>query len=137
MLSPFVEFNRHLAEVDRLLLRTGQARKLAPSRPRITVTETKDAWLLEGLLPGWSADDLQIEVEGGVLTLRGAVEVSTPEGLSVLQRERRDRSFSHTLRLPEGVDEDAITARTKDGVLTVTLPRQPRTPARRITVEAA
>lgn len=137
MLSSFVEFNRHLAEVDRLFSLTARTPARPTSAPRFSVTETEQSWVVRGILPGWSAEDIVLEVEDGMLTLKGSAKPTVPEGFVSLHRERPDRSFSRTLRIPEAVDQDQISASTTDGVLTVTLPRKPTAEPRRISVEAA
>lgn len=136
MLMPFSDFNRTFAQFDRLF---GVPAARPPSQargPRFQVEETDGAWLLHGLLPGWSAGDLQISVEDGVLTLKAERSTEPPEGYRPLRRERRGQRLERTLRLSDDIDVEAISARSHEGVLTVTLPRRSPAAPRRVTVEA-
>lgn len=136
MLSPFAQFDRRLAEVDRLVSLVARPPRRSP-HPELTLTETKDAWVVQGLVPGWPADALDLQVESGVLTLTGDHAPSDPEGFAALQRERTARSFKRRLRIPDSVDQEAISATARNGVLTVTLPRKLQDAPRRIPVQAA
>ena len=127
MLSPFSDFNRTFAQFDRLFGLPAARPAPRAGGPRFQVEETDGAWLLHGLLPGWSAGDLEITVEDGVLTLTGERSTEVPAGYRPLRQERRGQHLERTLRLSDDIDVDAISARSHEGVLTVTLPR--RTPA--------
>ena len=74
-------------------------------------------------VPGIKPDEIKIDVEDGVLTLSGKHEESkeTKEEHYV-RRERRYGSFSRSMTLPEGADVKKIKAKTKDGVLELTIP---------------
>ena len=73
-------------------------------------------------LPGVKEEDIDITIDDGVLTLRGEKK-SAREDSQTGYRERTYGSFERRITLPVGVDEDACSADFRDGVLTVTLPK--------------
>jgi HSP20 family protein len=87
-------------------------------------------------LPGVSKDQLEIRMEGDLLTIRGEKkdERSSEEGTTVYFRELSYGSFERSFRLPEDLKRDAVQASFRDGVLELTLPvRKPE--SRKITIE--
>jgi HSP20 family protein len=88
-------------------------------------------------LPGLRPDDVQIEIEDGVLTLSGERRQSSEDRQEGFYRsERSYGSFSRSIPLPEGVDEDQIQARFEHGELEVTVPLpQQRSRARRVQIQ--
>jgi HSP20 family protein len=90
-------------------------------------------------VPGVNADDLTIELREDVLTVRG--ERSFPDqaeeagdGRAWRRLERGFGSFERVLRLPVGLDADAIAASLRDGVLTVRVPKPEARKPRRIEI---
>lgn len=85
-----------------------------------------DAYILKSDLPGLEKDEINISVNGNLLTLQGIKksEASTEDHTGgFYTQERSYGSFSRTLPLPGPVDETKISATYKEGVLTVTLPK--------------
>ncbi len=78
-------------------------------------------------VPGVKKADLQVEVEGGVLTV-SCEKKSEDNGESTLENQRR------AIRLPEGVDSEKIGAKLEDGVLTVTVAKAEEVKPRAIEV---
>ena len=88
------------------------------------VKETDDRYRLSLDLPGVSKDDVSITVEDNRLTIRGERQGETrSEDENVVRMERSFGRFYRTLRLPESVNEEQITATFDDGVLSVDLPK--------------
>jgi HSP20 family protein len=88
-------------------------------------------------LPGMNADDLDIDLENNVLTIRGEKqEERTEEGEEGTYHlsERRYGQFSRSFILPRDVDSDQIEASFENGVLTVRIPKSEKTRRRRIQV---
>lgn len=101
--------------------------------PVADVEETDDAYLVELEVPGIKRDDLDIEVSGRRLSVRG--ERKEKERVGVLRRrERAVGRFSYELTLPSGIEEDEVEARLDDGVLTIRLPKPERERPRRIEI---
>ena len=88
--------------------------------PTTQMSETEGEYVLRAELPGLEDKDLDVRLEGDVLTLRGARrDEKTEEG----RTERSSRSFHQSFTLPPGVDRDHIAGELKNGVLTLTLPK--------------
>jgi HSP20 family protein len=109
-----------------------------PSRtPVVRVRETAEAVLLDAELPGVKADQLQLSVNDGVLTLHGRVASAPRTGFQAVHREYDDDAdFRRAFTLPDNVDAGAITANARNGVVTITLPKAKASQPRRIAVNA-
>ena len=147
MLTVLRDFNEALRTIDFLNRHTGPLHyewTVSESRgrsregwPSVRVSETKEAFVYQAEVPGLSEDDVAVQVEEGVLFLRGERKSEAPKGYEVRVRERAPLAFSHRLPLPGRVEADAVTATMKDGVLTVTLPKAKDSLPRQIAVKAA
>ncbi len=92
--------------------------------PSVDISETEGEYLIRASLPGVSKEDAKVTVADGMLTLSGE---------RTQQQEEKDEkfykvesfygSFSRSFALPDAVDENAICADSKDGVLTVHVPK--------------
>ena len=105
--------------------------------PAVNVDETPDALRLTAELPGVSSDDVEINLENNVLTIRGEKhEERTEEDAEhrVHLWERRSGSFTRSFTLPRTVSAEDITAEFENGVLTVMMPKAPESRGRRIEV---
>jgi len=101
------------------------------------VIETAHEFLVRADMPGVRADDLEIQIEQGELTILGRVCGCCGNGRSYLLREFDDADFRASLRINgEAVDTNAISAAITRGVLTVRLPKTDAIKARRITVRS-
>lgn len=105
--------------------------------PAVDVFDTKDAVVLKAELAGMNPDDIQIEVEDNVLTIKGERKFEEKVDDERYYRiERRFGSFQRSLALPQGVKADEITATYEDGILTVTVPKAEEEKPKRIEVKA-
>ena len=103
--------------------------------PRVDIYEEEDAIVLKAELPGVEKDNITVDVENGVLTLKGERSSdSEVKEESYYRRERCFGSFERRFNLPENVDPDSITADYKDGVLKVGVPKPEETKPKQITV---
>ena len=103
--------------------------------PALDVWETEDALVYAFDLPGIAEDAISIEVEDAMLTVSAARERSEAVSRERYHRfERRFGTFSRTIGLPQGVDEDAIRADFKGGVLEIRVPKPVQAKPRRITI---
>ncbi|RMD60865.1 MAG: Hsp20/alpha crystallin family protein [Alphaproteobacteria bacterium] len=103
---------------------------------RFDVAETDEAIEVSAELPGMDEKDIEVTLADGVLTIKGEkkAESETKERDYYL-KERRYGAFSRSIRVPETVDPDAITARFDKGVLTVLLPKRPEAQSRKKKIE--
>jgi HSP20 family protein len=107
-------------------------------RPAVDILEQKDRFVLRADLPGVSPDAIDISMDKGVLTLSGERQAEPAEASEGPKRlERVGGKFRRSFTLPESVDTGNITAVSNHGILEVTIPKQPETRPRRITVQAA
>jgi HSP20 family protein len=114
---------------------TGQA-KSAGSYPALNIWEDEDALKIEAELPGLSADDLDLTVLGGELTIQGRVTAAPPEGQTFHRRERSAGEFRRVVRLPVDVEGDKIAATLNNGVLLITLPKAAAAKPKKIKVSS-
>lgn len=103
--------------------------------PRITLSESDEAYLIEAEVPGLRVDEIDVRVTAEGITLAGERSVSAPEGYSVHRQERRGAAFSRSFALPMRIDLEAVTAAVKEGILSVTLPKHAEAKPRSIKIE--
>ena len=117
--------------------REQQERDLASSwSPLVDVFEDHDGITLKVELPEVDAREVEIQVEGNALTLRGERKLEKADQRDGYHRiERTYGAFSRTFTLPTSVDAEQITADSKDGVLRIVLPKKAETKPRQIKVQ--
>jgi HSP20 family protein len=104
--------------------------------PRVDVIEREEEILVRAEVPGVEKKDLELEMSGQVLTLKGERKHEQTEEKGTYYRSEIARgSFVRSLRLPENVDLEQAKAEFKDGVLEIHLPKTEKTERRRIEVE--
>lgn len=92
---------------------------------RIDLARNDDAYVVTADLPGFERDDVDVSIDERTLRIEADTDESIIEDdHDVLRSERHKRSMSRMIRLPEEVDSEAASARLRNGVLTVTLPRR-------------
>lgn len=110
--------------------------------PRVDVAETAEHYELTAELPGFSKDDVTVQVKDGLLELSAARATATPAPDTAaerrwLVRERRTAAFHRSFRLPRDVNGEAIAASFQDGLLVLTLPKREETKPRVVAIQAA
>jgi HSP20 family protein len=106
------------------------------SSPAIDMYQTNDDVVVRAALPGFKADEVQINVTGDVLVLRGEIKhEEEKEDRAWHIREHRWGSFERTLALPTDVRADKAVADFENGILTITLPKAEEVKPRTITVK--
>ena len=120
-LSPFASFDRALAP------RLEQMQRSLPQgiwSPQVEMFERGDRLVVRADLPGLSKDDVELEIENDVLTIRGERKSEHEDERDGYYRsERSYGSFHRSIPLPEGSSAEDAQASFRDGVLEVTLPR--------------
>jgi HSP20 family protein len=130
-------------EMDRLLERFfegegGELESVGEWRPKLDLTETKDAVVVKAEIPGVEQKDIQVSLQEGVLTIKGEKQREKEEKTDRYHRvERSYGTFVRSLRLPAAVESDKVTATFKDGLLAVTLPKAPTAKGATIPVKPA
>jgi HSP20 family protein len=136
--DPFEEMRRLQDEVNRVFSSSAAgARALGPAEfPAINAFANEDGIAITAELPGVKADDLDISVVQGGLTLRGRREVPE-EAKAYHRRERQQGEFVRTINLPFAVDPNRVEASLENGVLRLSLHRPEEEKPRRIKISAA
>lgn len=140
-------FGELVREFDQLLQPRAAAARDAGlgSYNPVDLYETGDAVVLEMVVPGVRAEDLDINIEGRKLVISGS---SKPEELKGQDAEKTDDGsdrrywlkdiaygeFSRTVKVPQGVDAGAIDANLENGILRVTMPKAAEALPRKIAV---
>jgi HSP20 family protein len=98
---------------------------LAAWAPPVDITEDKDRILITAELPGFKEDQIEIQTEDGMLTLRGERKFEKEtDGKSYHRVERAYGQFVRSFSLPNNVDREKIRASFHDGLLQVELPKR-------------
>jgi HSP20 family protein len=104
--------------------------------PLVDIFEDAEGITLKVELPEVDANDVEILIEGNALTLRGERKLENADKREDYHRiERYYGSFSRSFTLPSTVELGNITARGRDGVLRIFLPKKSETKPRQIKVE--
>jgi HSP20 family protein len=123
-------------DIDRLFEDMGRPVATGNWLPRVDVFERDANLVVRAEVPGIDSETLDVTVEGGTLTLTGSRSFEDEKVQGEFHRkEIFDGAFKRTVLLPEGVDADAITAISKDGILEVVIPKRPEVLPRKVTVE--
>jgi HSP20 family protein len=110
-------------ELEELLARAPALTQAAQWSPQIEVVERDDTLLVRADLPGVKREDVEVNVENDVLTIRGQRRHEHRETEGGYRRsERSYGTFYRQIPLPQGVDAGQIEASYEDGVLEVTVP---------------
>jgi HSP20 family protein len=126
----------------------GQAVRKAGYLPAVNIRETNDAYLVEAELPGYDEKDIQVQVDGSMLTIESKKETETSQDVSpkketskdpskdasekndgrddgrFLIRERQSASFSRSFKLPEDAETESVTAHFKNGLLNLSVKKR-------------
>ena len=110
---------------------------LAPLKiPAMDLSETADAIQVRMDVPGFKAEEMNVQLSNNVLTVSGEhVEEEKKVDKAYHRMERRGGRFSRSVALPAPVDEDQIDAQYRDGVLTVSMPKTLEAKSRKIKVK--
>ena len=104
---------------------------------KVDVKEDDKAYTVHADIPGVSKDDIQVDVDGSVISIRAEVKKEKEEkkGEKLIHSERYYGMVSRSFSLPAEVDEKAVVAKYEDGVLDLTLPKKTGNGSRRIAIQ--
>jgi HSP20 family molecular chaperone IbpA len=107
--------------------------------PDVDIFESADGLWLCADMPGVETDKVSVEFDDGLLTIRGEVSLNAYEGLAPVYSEYRVGHFLRRFNMPNSYLYDAgkISAKLKDGVLEVHIPKAESAKPRRVTVTAS
>ena len=107
------------------------------SAPAVDMYQTDDEVTVKVALPGFKADEVQINVTGDVLSLRGELKREEEQKDKAWHmREHRWSSFERSIALPTEVTADKAVADFENGILTITLPKAEEVKPKTISVRA-
>lgn len=116
--------------------RTGDEKNFIRWAPRVDILEKNGGYELAADLPGLKKEDIKIEIQDNMLTLKGEKK---------LEEEKKDKNyrlceryhgeFVRTFTLPENIDRDRIVAEFKDGVLKLEIPKTEKAKPKQIEVQ--
>lgn len=103
--------------------------------PPVDIEEDKEKLVLTAELPGFKEDEIEIQMEGGVLTLRGERKFEEKkDGKNYHRVERSYGQFVRSFTLPNNVDRENVQARFSDGLLHIELPKLEEAKPRQIRI---
>ncbi len=103
--------------------------------PAVDIKEEADKFVLYADIPGVKTEDIEVNMEAGVLTLKGEKQTEAKtEKESYKRVERTSGSFYRRFSLPDSANSDAISAKCKYGVLEITIPKREAVKPKRIDV---
>jgi HSP20 family molecular chaperone IbpA len=105
--------------------------------PRADIYETPEAIVVLADMPGVDGKSVDITLENGVLTIYGRVDPQLPEDCRLAYAEYEIGDYQRAFTLSNEVDQGAIEAQVKNGVLRLTLPKTGPAKAHKITVKGA
>jgi len=107
------------------------------SMPAIDMYQTDNEIVVKAALPGIKADEVQINISGEVLTLKGETKRTEEKNDKAWHiREQRWGAFERSVGLPTAVVADKAKADFENGVLTITLPKSEEVKPKIINIKA-
>lgn len=139
LLSQFQNDINQLLERNYAEDRDADSSKVVTSRwsPAVDIQEKEDRFILKADLPGIAAEDIDITMDNGVLTLKGERTDESEEEREGYHRIERVRgSFYRRFSLPDTADASRIEAKGKNGVLEIVIPKQEKAQPKKIEVKS-
>ncbi len=144
--DPYRELSTLPDRLSRILGGGGTARRdrdeemsLGAWIPPVDIEEDKEKIVLTAELPGFKEDQIEIQLEGGVLTIRGErkFEGEKQNGKNYHRVERADGQFIRSFTLPNNVDREKVRAQFSDGLLRIEIPKSEEAKPRQIKISAS
>ncbi len=94
--------------------------------PSIDIHEKDDAYIVKADLPGMKKEDINVSLDNGVLTISAETKEESNEKKEgvIIRQERRIGQYLRRFDLGQNIDESDVSGEFKDGVLTLTVPKQ-------------
>lgn len=140
--TPFREmddiFSRYNRLAGRLATNGGENESVMSMdwRPVADISESDNEYVIKAELPEVDRKDVQVSVDGGAVTISGERKMDKEEQDAKQHRvESFYGTFSRSFALPENADTDNITAKSKDGVIKVRIPKVEESQPKSIDIE--
>lgn len=105
--------------------------------PAVDIKEENDKFVLQADIPGVKPEDIDVSMENGVLTIKGEKRTEAKTEQEGYKRvERTYGSFYRRFSLPDTANAEAISAKSKLGVLELVIPKREAVKPKKINVEA-
>jgi len=136
--NPFGEMDDFFKSYNRALARNQSHEGMlsADWSPSVDITENDKEFLIKAELPEVKKEDIEININNGVVTLSGERRSETKDEKEH-RIERFYGSFSRSFSLPDNVNEDEINAENKDGMLYLHLPKSEAQKPKKIRVDVS
>lgn len=128
---------REIQAREKEVLATEDSRAGLVFRPDVDILEQSDSFVIHADMPGASEETVDVQLEKGILTLHARLAEPPSQQTRTLYAEYGDGSYYREFRLSEDIDVAAVSARMKDGVLELRLPKSASKRPRKISVQAA
>ncbi|KRB08303.1 Hsp20/alpha crystallin family protein [Lysobacter sp. Root690] len=102
--------------------------------PLVDIQEENDKFVIFADLPGVDPKQIDVQMEKGILTIRGERRLDSRQSQTFARTERQHGTFHRRFALPDSADPDGISASGSNGVLEIVIPKRPETTPRRIPV---
>ena len=144
--DPFREFRSLQDRFSRALTGTpgrgdrDEEMSLGSWLPPVDISEDSDRIVLTAELPGFDENQVQINMEGNILTIRGERKFEEEKGEKNRNYHRVERAYGQFVRsftLPPNVDRDNIHARFRNGLLEIELPKREEAKPRQIRISSS
>lgn len=137
---PRVSFGDLRQEIDRLFEGVttpfnGGFFRTAEAFPAVNMWEDGDCLYAEAEVPGVAMTDMEVNVVGDELSIKGQRKPAKGENFTYHRQERGTGEFARFVTLPMPVNAEKVEAVLKEGVLTITLPKAETAKPRRIEVK--
>ena len=136
--NPFDDIEEFFDRMSRQIDETGWS--VGGDRVPVDLVDVGEEYVLRADLPGFDRDAIDLTVADGSLRIRAEADetdetITEEDDHRVIRRERQHRSVNRSVRIPEEVDAEGVTARYTNGVIEVTLPKSGVEDAKRIEIE--
>ncbi len=127
LFRPFQELEEMRRRMDRLFGDIMERQSLgflsSGVFPSLNLSEDENNLYIRAELPGVEPDDLEINIEGNSLSIRGERKLETADNVSYHRRERQAGRFHKAVTLPYEVNVEAVTSELNNGILKIVLPK--------------
>jgi len=109
-----------------------------PNHIKVDVKETAEAFILDAEIPGATKENIDVDIEGNVVTIRthiSQMDSEKNEQHKLLRTERYYGELSRSFQLATDIDKDNSRARYEHGILTLTLNKKQKTVGQRLHIE--
>jgi HSP20 family protein len=133
--NAFRDLEREVDRLFRSMHLTFHGLRAGRQFPAVNVYQLEQEYLLTAEIPGTKAEDLELTLSGGILTIKGRrTDLDDVPEERVRRNERFRGAWQRQISIPERVKEDELRAEFTNGVLAVHLPKADEIRARQIPV---